>query len=175
MDNNTLKDAAVIVPVYRFAEELRVVLIRRSNHGIHGGQLAFPGGKHEASDTSFLHTALRETEEEIGLPGSNITLISALPVIETRATGYRIYPFLAKINPCKSWIIQESEVAEVLEANIIDLAKPEFQAEELMRFENWPVPVKVPYYKIGDYKLWGASYGILNPLLPRLLNDEFKI
>lgn len=176
MNDDMLKDAAVIVPVYRFDDhDLRIVLIRRSNHGIHGGQLAFPGGRYEASDNTFLHTALRETEEEIGLSSSNITVLSSLPVIETRATGYRIYPFLAKINPCENWIIQESEVAEVLEASIKDLMKPEFQAEELMQFENWPVPVKIPYYKVGNYKLWGASYRILHPLLPKLTSGEIKI
>lgn len=176
MTNILMKNAAVIVPVYREDNnELKIVLIRRSNHGVHSGQLAFPGGKYESSDASFMHTALRETEEEIGLPKDNITVLDELPVIETMATGFRIYPFLAKISPCRSWTIQESEVAEVLEVNVSDLVKPEYHAEELMEFDNWPYPQRIPYFKVGPHKLWGASYRILHPILPRLLSNEFEI
>lgn len=171
-----LKDSAVIVPVYRTENnDLNLVLIRRSNHGIHSGQLAFPGGKFEPSDSSFLDTAIRETEEEIGLKSTDITILASLPFIDTMATGYRIHPFLAKINPCENWTIQESEVTEVLEVSISDLVKPEFHAEEPMKFDNWPKAIMIPFYKVGTYKLWGASYRIISPILPRLVNGEFDI
>ncbi|MDP4192784.1 MAG: CoA pyrophosphatase [Bacteroidota bacterium] len=174
--NSKLIDSAVIVPIYRSeADTLKLVLIRRSNHGIHAGQLAFPGGRYEETDDSFLMTALRETEEEIGLKRQDVTIITELPSIDTLATGYRIYPFLAKIVPNKKWTVQESEVDEVLEVELNDLTKPEFHAEELMQLEKWPMPVSIPYYKVGIYKLWGASYRILNPLLPKILNGDFNI
>ncbi|MGE5679301.1 MAG: NUDIX hydrolase [Bacillota bacterium] len=176
MGNTILKDAAVIVPVYRKkSDQLNIVLIRRSEHGIHGGQLAFPGGKYEERDISFMHTALRETEEEIGLKSSNINVLAQLPVLETLGTGYRIHPFLARIRPLKEWTIQESEVAEVLEVNLNELMEPGYHLEEMMKFDQWPKPVKIPYYKVGNYKLWGASYKILHPLLPCLISGKFDI
>lgn len=171
-----LTDAAVIVPVYRDKNgELKLVLIRRSEFGVHSGQLAFPGGRYEQSDKSMLHTALRETEEEIGLKKENIFVLSPLPLIETLATGYRIHPFLARIIPPDNWIIQETEVAEVLEMSIANLANPQYHAEEMMKLENWPSGLNIPFFKVGPYKLWGASYRIILPLIPRLADGEFEI
>src|SRR2546427_1775735 len=83
-----LRDAGVIVPLYRDrTSKLRLVLIRRTPHGIHGGQLAFPGGKRDPDDATPLDSALRETREEIGLGREAIEILEHLEVIETRTTG----------------------------------------------------------------------------------------
>lgn len=176
MINKILTNAAVLVPIYRdLNNDLKIVIIRRSLNGIHGGQLAFPGGRVELSDTSLFHTALREANEEIGLPSESVTLLEELPPIETIVSGYLIYPFLAKIKPPKTWIIQEEEIAEVITLNISELANEGAHATDMFQFEDWPDPKAVSYYKVGPYQLWGASYRILKPLLPRLLNNEFEI
>ena len=76
-----LRESAVLVPVYRDAAgDANLVLIHRTNYGVHGGQLAFPGGKREPADASLQATALRETEEEIGLPSTAIEVLAALNV-----------------------------------------------------------------------------------------------
>ncbi|HEX2962249.1 MAG TPA: CoA pyrophosphatase [Ignavibacteriales bacterium] len=171
-----LKDAAVLVPVFRGQnKELRIILIRRSLHGVHSGQLAFPGGQVEKTDISLEHTALREAEEEIGLKSSNVKILTGLTEVEVRASNFRIKPFLAHIKPQDTWIIQESEVSEVLDVSIQELARPESHQEEMLRLEEWPEARRIAFYKVGPYKLWGASYRIFNPLLPRLLNGEFPI
>ena len=79
--NQSMRTAAVLVPFFRRdGEDLCFVLVRRGERGIHGGQLGFPGGKPDPEDDSMLDTALRETEEEIGLPSP------AIEVIETRVS-----------------------------------------------------------------------------------------
>jgi 8-oxo-dGTP pyrophosphatase MutT (NUDIX family) len=176
MQNINLTDAAVLVPVYRDTNgEIRVILIRRSEHGVHGGQLAFPGGKTEPYDKSLFETALRESEEEIGINRNDVKLLSELTAIETVSTRFRIYPFLAKILPLKTWIIQEEEIAEVIEVNINDLANEELHLTGIFLFEDWKEPKEISYFKIGSYQLWGATYRILKPLISRLIAGEFEI
>jgi len=169
-----LVQSAVLVPLYRDTMgELRVVLIRRTEHGVHGGQLAFPGGRTDPTDATPLDTALREAEEEIGLTRDRVRVIESLPAIRTMSTSFRIAPFLAWIDPPEAWAMDPREVAEVLEVRILDLATAEARGEEEMRFAGVPEPKLVPYLRVGNARLWGASYRILEPLLPRLVAEDF--
>jgi 8-oxo-dGTP pyrophosphatase MutT (NUDIX family) len=89
----TMREAAVLVPVYRVQDrELVVVLVRRGEGGIYGGQLALPGGQRDPGDVDLAATALREAEEELGLTSDRVELLAALPVVETQTTGFRITP-----------------------------------------------------------------------------------
>ncbi len=172
-----LVDSAVLAPLYRDADgRLRLVFIRRSPFGVHGGQIAFPGGRREPEDPDLLTTALRETEEEIGLDRSSVEILTALPIIETVATGFRVAPFLGRLQgPPPVWRRQETEIDEVLEVPIADLLHPEAHAVEFWQLPNWPEAREIPFYRIGPYKLWGATYKIVEPLLPRLLAGEWDV
>ena len=171
-----LVDAAVLVPVYRDAAgALRVVMLRRTEGGVHGGQIAFPGGKLDASDESLRDAALREACEEIGLPRESATVLADLDVIETRVTGFRIHPFLARVTRPASWRIAEREVAEVLEPSIAELADPANRGSAMERFPQWPAPVRIEFIRIGPHRLWGATYRILKPLLPKLAADAWGL
>jgi 8-oxo-dGTP pyrophosphatase MutT (NUDIX family) len=171
-----LRESAVLVPAFRGTDgELRLVLVRRGEHGLHGGQLAFPGGKCEAEDASPLDTATREAREEVGLAGDEIEILAHLPAVETLATGFRIVPFLARVTPPAQWRCQEGEIAEVLEVKVRDLARPEARGEDVLRFPTWREPLPISFYRVGPHRLWGASFRILEPLLPRLLAGEWKV
>ena len=167
-------DAAVLVPVFRDGDgELRLVMIRRTAVGIHGGQLAYPGGRPEAIDGSLLETALREAEEEIGLSREQVEVLAPLPPVETITTGYRIFPFLARIRHPGEWRMQPAEVDEVIEVSIRDLLRPEALQIGLERAPNWDAPKQIAYFQVGAGKLWGASYRITRPLLRRLTAGEW--
>ena len=165
----------MLVPVYRDeAGAIRLVLVRRAAGGIHGGQLAFPGGMNEANDPSPWHTALREAHEEIGLDPASVEPLADLPVVETRTSNFRIAPFLARIQRPYYWRPSFREVAEVLEPAIADLADPKVRGETGGHFATWPAPQRVPFIRVGEHRLWGATFRIVEPLLPRLLAGEWK-
>ncbi len=172
----TLRDSAVLVPVFRDAAGvLQLVMVRRSSFGIHGGQLAFPGGKHEPTDASLLATALREAEEEVGLQATDVDILAALPMVAV-PTGFRIAPFLGVVRRPEAWQWQPREVQEVLEIPLPHLLDPANHAEEIWQLAGWPGPRRVPFYRVpGEVPLWGASYRILQPLLPRLLAGEWVV
>ncbi len=184
-------DAAVLVPVFRRRAEgapaedrraggapgrgdLRLIVIRRAEGGIHGGQLAFPGGKRDPEDASLRATALRESYEEIGLDGE-VEILDRLPAIGTLTSGFRVTPFLARIEEPAAWRLDEREVAEVLDVRLADLERPRSHGEEMKSFPTWKLPRLIPYYRVGPYKLWGLTYRILRPLVPRLLAGEWPV
>ena len=170
------REAAVLVPVYRRQDgELMMVLVRRAQGGAHGGQLALPGGQRDPADADLAATALREANEEIGLAGDQLELLAALPVVETRTTGFRIAPFLAWLAGPVPWRRQEREIAAVVEVPVADLARPEVRVEEVREFPSWPAPRRVRLWRVGGHEVWGVTYRILEPLVPRLLGGEWPL
>jgi 8-oxo-dGTP pyrophosphatase MutT (NUDIX family) len=159
-------DSAVLAPLYRDPrDDLRLVFIRRSPHGIHGGQIAFPGGRREPEDADLLATALREAEEEVGLDPRQVEVLTDLPMVETMATGFRVAPFLGRLNGAPpTWRRQETEIDEILEVRLDDLMRPEAHAVETWHLAGWPEPRQIPFYWIGPYKLWGATYRIVGSI-----------
>ena len=163
-------EAAVLIPVYRRADgDLRLVLVRRSDVGAHGGHLALPGGKHDPSDGSLLETALREAHEEIGIRRDQIEILAELSPTDTRSTNFRIYPFLGRVIQPVTWQRDEREVAEILDVSLAELSTAE------VRLEDTPGEQQAPYYRVGEYRLWGVTFRLLNPLVQRLLSGEWAI
>ncbi len=175
-ESRQLQDAAVIVPVYRNGDgRVSVLLVRRTDYGIHGGQLAFPGGKYEDGDADMKATALRETREEVGIEEDSVEVLAELPVVETVTTGFRIFPFLGRIEPRQTWQFDEREVAEVIPVTVDYLAKPEVYGESVEKFPQLPLPIRIKYYRVGEHKLWGATYRIITPLIHRLLAGDWDL
>jgi 8-oxo-dGTP pyrophosphatase MutT (NUDIX family) len=175
-DSRQLQDAAVLVPVFRNGNgQVSVLLVRRTDYGIHGGQLAFPGGKYEDGDRDMLATALRETREEVGIDEAAVDVLEELPVVDTVTTGFRIFPFLGRIEPRESWSFDPREVAEVIPVSVDDLARPEVYGESVEKFPQLPLPIRIQYYRVGPHKLWGATYRIVTPLIHRLLAGGWNL
>jgi 8-oxo-dGTP pyrophosphatase MutT (NUDIX family) len=171
-----MREAAVLVPVYRAQDgELVVVLVRRAQGGAHGGHLALPGGQRDPSDADLAATALREANEELGLASGQVELLAALAVVETQTTGFRIAPFLARVTVLVPWRPQEGEIAEVVELPVAELARPEVRAEEVRAFPTWPAPRRIRLWRVGRHEVWGVTYRILEPLVPRLLAGEWRL
>jgi 8-oxo-dGTP pyrophosphatase MutT (NUDIX family) len=170
-----LRESAVLVPVFRDAAgQVQIVMVRRAAFGVHGGQLAFPGGKRDPEDASLQATALREAHEEVSLLPSNVEILTALPTVPV-LSGFCIAPFLGRIRRPEVWEWQTREIDEVLEIPLLHLADDANHTEEEWQLPGWPSARRVPFYHIGAYKLWGASYNIIRPLIPRLLAGEWEV
>src|ERR671929_1065281 len=116
MDAHGQTDAAVLVPLYLDRGDLHAVFTkRRDDLRRHAGEISFPGGRQDEPDEDLRVTALREAEEEIGLPRADVELVGALPPVGTFVTGYRIHPFVGIIKAGHAWTPQPNEVEEVLE------------------------------------------------------------
>lgn len=175
-DRLPVVEAAVLVPVYRGEDgDVRIVLVRRSNGVVHGGEIAFPGGKCDPEDRSFLETALREAGEEVGIEADSVEVLRQLPPVETRTTGFRITPFLARIKRPHTWIRDQREIAEVLDIPLKDFHRPDARGEEMRQFEGAPEPERVPFYRIGGSLIWGATYRILHRLISGRTIEEYGI
>lgn len=169
-------DAAVLIPVYRSQDgELHIVMILRNPGGVHGGQIAFPGGKHDPEDETMLDTALREVREELGLIVERNDVLAELPMEQTRTTGYRVFPFLARIALPDRWQIAEREIAEIVDVKLTDLTRRDAHDKMIGRFPTWEKAQQVSFYRIGEHRLWGLSYRILQPVLARLVAGEWDV
>jgi 8-oxo-dGTP pyrophosphatase MutT (NUDIX family) len=161
-------DAAVLVPLYVSSGELHAVFTRRRDHlRRHPGEISFPGGRQDDDETDLRLTALREAEEEIGLPARAVELVGALQPTPTIATNYAVYPFVGLIEPGRAWELSANEVAEVMEVPLSAL-RAGYERRRLLRRG---VPFRTDVYVVGEDVIWGATARMVGDLLDRLPDD----
>jgi 8-oxo-dGTP pyrophosphatase MutT (NUDIX family) len=160
-----IRPAAVLIAVVEHPEPT-VLLTQRSAHlSTHAGQIAFPGGKIDATDASPLDTALREAEEEVGLDRGFVDPIGYLDVYGT-AFGFRILPTLARVRPGFTLRINHGEVDDAFEVPLSFLMNPanhQLHSKEFRGMER-------SYYAMpfAERYIWGATAGILRVLYERV-------
>jgi 8-oxo-dGTP pyrophosphatase MutT (NUDIX family) len=165
MDAPGKTQAAVLVPLFERAGDLTAVFTeRRHDLRRHAGEISFPGGRQDSPDEDMRQTALREAEEEIGLPQDRVELIGALPPVGTFVTGYKVFPFVGWIEDGHTWRPQATEVEQVLELSIPDLVR----GHEHKRLIRRGVPIKMATYTVDGHFIWGATARMLESLLARL-------
>lgn len=165
-DDQPLTPAAVLVPIVLRDAGHTVLLTQRTAHlRDHAGQISFPGGRVEAEDVSPSHTALRETEEEIGLSRERIEIVGFLPEYRT-GTGFRVTPVVALVRPPFDLQPDPFEVAEVFEVPLAFLLDPANHQRHALHYRgalrNY---FAMPY---GEYFIWGATAGMIRSLSERL-------
>jgi 8-oxo-dGTP pyrophosphatase MutT (NUDIX family) len=158
-------DAAVLVPLYLDGGELHAVFTkRREDMRRHAGEISFPGGRYDEGEPDLRATALREAQEEIGLPPDAVEIVGALQPTPTIATGYAVYPFVGLIEPGRTWTPSAREVAEVLELSLRDLR----EGYARRRLVRRGVPIRTDTYEVGENLIWGATARILADLFDRI-------
>ncbi len=158
-------DAAVLVPLYVQDGALHAVFTkRREDLRRHPGEISFPGGRRDEGEPDLVATALREAEEEIGLPPDSVEILGALQPTPTIATGYAVYPFVGMIEPGRTWTLSAREVAQVIEFSLSELLAGYARRRLIRR----GLPIRTDTYVVGDHLIWGATARILADLFDRI-------
>lgn len=161
-----LRDAAVLIPVVDQGAEASVILTKRSEKlTSHSGQVAFPGGRIDATDASAEAAALREAEEEIGLDPGHVEVVARMPDY-VAGSGYRIVPVLGIVRPGFTLTRNPDEVDVIFEVPLRFLMNPANHAQESLEYNKqlWT------YYDMayGKQRIWGVTAGIIRTLYERL-------
>ncbi|MDR2187689.1 MAG: CoA pyrophosphatase [Azonexus sp.] len=160
-----LTPAAVLFPIVRHPARATVLLTQRTAHlRDHAGQVSFPGGRVEAVDTSPIETALRESEEEIGLPREQVEILGFLPEYRT-GTGFRVTPVVALVEPPLVLHPDPFEVAEVFEVPLAFLLDPANHQQHAAHYRG-----ALRHYYAMPYDghfIWGATAGMIRSLSER--------
>ncbi len=163
--------AAVLVPLVVRADALHMLLTLRTAHlHDHAGQVSFPGGRFDPEDSDTVATALRETEEEIGLARQHIEVIGSLPDYQT-GTGFTVTPVVALVHPPFALAADEFEVAEIFEvplSHLMDGANHERRSAVIPNRPGRRSFYAMPY---RDYFIWGATAAMLRNLYHFLRAD----
>lgn len=165
-DEMAAVQAAVLIPIVLREEEPTMLLTQRaSTLRNHSAQVAFPGGRVDAVDGSPVVTALRETEEEIGLGREHVQIVGFLDAYLT-GTGYRVVPVVGLIAPPFALTINPHEVDEAFETPLSFLMDP---ANHLREGREWKGRYRTYYaMPFGDRYIWGATAGMIRNLYERL-------
>ena len=157
--------AAVLVGFREGVQPRLVLTVRTDNLQAHAGQVAFPGGRSDPDDGDALATALRESEEEIGLDRTLVTPLGYLDRFET-ISGYCITPVVAKIAAGAQLYPAPDEVAEVFEVPLAFLLEPANLRRYTMEFRGHQRPMVE--FVHGGHRIWGATAAMLYNLLQRM-------
>lgn len=165
-ESSDARPASVLVPIVLRPAELTVLFTQRMPHlRNHSGQVSFPGGRAEPEDPTPEFTALRETEEEIGLSARRIEVLARLPEYFTR-TGFRVTPVVGLVAPPLALVPDRREVDEVFEVPLAFLLDPKNHVRETREFEGRTVGYYVIQYEAR--RIWGATAGMLISLYRHL-------
>jgi len=160
-----LRPAAVLLPLFRRDGEEWLLLTRRTDDlEHHSGEISFPGGGRHAEDDDLQATALRETEEEMGIRPADVQIYGRLDDFES-IHGYRVTPFVGGYSDPYPYRVNAREIAEVIELPLRSFLQP-----GVWHQENWPHRGQlhvVDFYRVGGHQVWGLTAAILRQFLLR--------
>ena len=152
------------MPLYEDGEGLQVLFTRRSDAlPQHKGQIAFPGGGQHAADLDHLATALRESEEEVGLRPGDVEIVGELDDTVTVTSNFVVAPFVGFIPYPYSFRVNPAEIVELIPLPLSLLSDPSRFKEE--RWDRESAKVTVYFYMIDSHVIWGLTARILKQFL----------
>ncbi len=160
--------SAVLAPLYVGDDGPTLILTRRSwGMRSHTGEVSFPGGRHEPSDPDLRTTALRETEEEIGLSRALVQIVGELPRLTTVSSPAAIVPYVGLLQSKPHLTPSPLEVDEVLHVSVSELLRPEIYREEIWTRDG--AAMEITFFELEGDTLWGATARMLRSLFERLV------
>lgn len=164
IENGKCRDAAVLIVAYQDGHDTRIVLMKRNEYnGPHSGQISLPGGIKENSDPDLSFTAIRETEEEIGVSSAKIELLGALSPLEITVSNFCVYPFVGWMEGKPEFQPDQNEVQYLICPTIKELCDPGAIKETEIKMDSYNF--KVPCLAINGEIIWGATAMIISEFI----------
>lgn len=157
------KVAAVMILLYPKNGAAHVALIKRNSYGVHSSQIAFPGGKYEMYDADYEQTALRETQEEIGILMHNIQVIRPFTKTFIPPSNFMVYPYLGISTTELHFVLQEDEVEGIVEMPVEILLNDNNTIVTKIN-TSYAKFIDVPAFQCNEHVVWGATAMILSEL-----------
>lgn len=158
------KEAAVLLLLFERSGDWQLLFTKRVAYpGVHSAQISFPGGKMEAVDLSKQQTALRETEEEVGVSAQQIELLGPLTPLYIPPSNFLVDPFVGRLTEAPRWVPQASEVAEIVEIPLNYLLQTNARTERNIVVGNGQRTV--PGFVWEEHFIWGATAMMLEEFL----------
>jgi 8-oxo-dGTP pyrophosphatase MutT (NUDIX family) len=162
--NTKESDAGILILIYPKENDVYTVFMKRPEYpGAHGGQISFPGGRYEISDSTLEETALRETEEEFGIHKNSIAVLGKLTPLFIPVSRYEVHPFIGYIHQQPEFKPDPKEVEYLIETDIFTLLDPTIQKSKPALVENFNG--EIPYFDIKGHQIWGATAMILSEFI----------
>jgi 8-oxo-dGTP pyrophosphatase MutT (NUDIX family) len=169
--NKLTRESSVLILLYPKDNEIFIPFIQRPTYnGVHSGQVSLPGGKQEPTDSNLLQTALRETNEEIGINIEDINIIGKLSHIHIPNSNFNVWPYVGYTTITPIFFPDPIEVKSIIEAPLHKLLKPT-TIEFFERKINGHT-IKAPYFNINNYQIWGATAMIVSELIDIIQNNN---
>ena len=161
--NGETRKGAVLILLYEDSEAVRFVLTQRPEYnGTHGGQVSFPGGKQEETDPDLIATAIRETEEEIGISGELINVVGTLSEFYVGASNHLVLPVVGIVSQIPIFTPDPYEVAEVFTVPLPQLLAADRVKDTVLEVGKERFKLKAPYFDFHNKIVWGATAGMLS-------------
>ncbi|MES2798351.1 MAG: CoA pyrophosphatase [Bacteroidota bacterium] len=162
--NSNTKKSAVLILFYPFESGINIPLILRPPYdGMHGGQVAFPGGRNEKTDENLIRTALREAQEEIGIRIADVSILGQLSELYIPPSNFLVQPVVGFMHSRPTFYPDPKEVDTVFEISLEQLINPNIVSEEILNVRG--VEVEAPIYAFQNHKVWGATAMMIAELL----------
>jgi len=165
-------EAAVLVPITRSDEPEVVLTLRASGLSTHGGEVAFPGGRRDPEDRDLVETALREADEEIGLPPGLVEIVGPLSTLVSRH-GIQVTPYVGVVPDFVEYQANDGEIAAVFSVPLAFFRNDPREVTHRIDYlgHSW----YVPSYRYGEYKIWGLTAIMLVELVNLVFDADIDM
>jgi len=157
--------AGVMALFYPNKDEITnlVLILRKTYQGVHSNQVGFPGGRLENFDKNLKYTALRETEEEVGIPQSEVKVVKKLTKLYIPPSNFWVHPYVGIIKKTPTLVAQETEVEKILEVDLEHfLDEKNLISQQLST--SYAKNIQVPAFSLNGHVVWGATAMMLSEL-----------
>ena len=167
-----LPEAAVLLPITRRDQPELILTLRASSLSTHGGEVAFPGGRRDPEDADLVFTALREAEEEIGLPPGLVEIVGPLSPLVSKH-GIMVTPYVGLIPDFVEYRPNDAEIAAVFSVPL-EFFRQDIR-EHTHRIDYQGRSWYVPSYRYGEYKIWGLTAIMIVELINVIYDSDISL